>query len=65
MQYIPKKTIYDITQDELEFLYLHCQKIKEEAAKLYNHNLILQGENEYLKKQLKDLKSGNNNKTRK
>ena len=49
-----KKTIYDITQDELDFLYMHCQKIKEEAARLYNHNFILQGENEYLKKQLEE-----------
>ena len=59
-----KKTIYDITQDELDFLYMHCQKIKEEAAKLYNYNSILQGQNEYLKEQLKKLKSGNKNKNR-
>lgn len=39
---IAKKTIYDITQDELNFIYAHIDVLKIELAKAHNLNVINQ-----------------------
>ncbi len=62
MDYIPKKTIYDITQDELEFLYHHSRKLKEYLAVTNNLNFMLKEENKYLRDKIKKLENGYNNK---
>ena len=39
---IAKKTIYDITQDELNFIYAHIDALKIELAKAHNLTVIQQ-----------------------
>lgn len=56
---LDNKTIYDITQDELDFLYAHVQKLKELLATKHNHIFMLSEEIKFLKKQL-DAKSNTN-----
>lgn len=56
---LENKTIYDITQDELDFLYAHVQKLKELLATKQNHIFMLSEEIKFLKKQL-DAKSNTN-----
>lgn len=51
-----KKTIYDITQDELDFMQAHILKLKELLARQNNHIFMLSEENKYLKQKL-DAKS--------
>ena len=43
MTMIVKKTIYDITQDELDFIYSHIDALKIELAKTHNLTVIQQG----------------------
>jgi hypothetical protein len=62
MDYIPKKTIYDITHDELEFLYHHSRKLKEYLAVTNNLNFMLKEENKYLRDKIKKLENGYHNK---
>lgn len=56
---IKNKTIYDITQDELDFLYAHVQKLKEELATKHNNLFMLQEINKHLKKRLDEYKNRN------
>ena len=40
MVMITKKSIYDITQDELDFIYAHIEVLKKELARTNNLNVI-------------------------
>jgi hypothetical protein len=44
-----EKTIYEITQDELNFLYAHNQKLLETVATLNNLVIMQQSQIEILK----------------
>ena len=51
---INKKSIYEITQDELDFLYLHIQKLKETIAVLENTRIMNEAQITVLKDVQKD-----------
>jgi hypothetical protein len=54
-----KHTIFDITQDELDFLYAHIQKLKETIAVLENTRIM----NEAQLKVLRDVQEDRNKQT--
>jgi hypothetical protein len=51
-----KHTIYDITQDELDFLYAHVAKLKTTLANQVNKITILESQIQTLQNDKKDRK---------